>query len=274
MLFGWRVKMNPANFIIHRIEGYISSIFLLEYEHGFLLLDSGSASDVKRIEEFCYKKLGRSPEDIKLIVVSHMHPDHSGGAAYLRKKYKIPVAAHSEVDLWYSGLGGFVQHKLDCSMAHFVAWRSKIKLERILFHRIIKPDYLLNDLEELPFFNDWKVLHVPGHTLHDIALFNPLEKLLYTADCILNIRGKLLLPLPILFPAKMQTSYDKLASLNVSTILLAHGKSLITNEPDHIFKGMKKLLHLPANNITKRAQLLSIYSPEISKEKNKQNNYL
>ncbi|MGE5405130.1 MAG: MBL fold metallo-hydrolase [Candidatus Saccharibacteria bacterium] len=258
--------MQTGSFTVHRIKGYICNIFLLEYEDRLLLLDSGAINDVKRIEEYCRTTLGRTPKDIKLAVVSHMHPDHGGGACILRKNYGIPVAAHQDVDLWYAGIGGYVQHKLDCFMATEVAYKTRHKLERILYRRKIKPDFPLQDGDRLPGFEDWSVIHVPGHTMHDIALYNSKEKLLYSADCICDIgEGRLVLPIPIMFPDKMDDSFDKLAKLDASTLLLAHGEPIEFEDNPRVFEYMKGLLKEPPTTIMRRAHWMSIYSPEIWK---------
>ncbi|MGS0765863.1 MBL fold metallo-hydrolase [Syntrophomonas curvata] len=253
-------------FTMHIIEGYISSIFLLEYGKGMLLFDSGCINDVKRIEDYCRKVLQRSPHDIKLAVVSHMHPDHSGGAATLRSKYGIAIAAHKDVDLWYSGWGGALQHKLDCYMATGVARRNKRSLERILFKPIIHPDYLLHDLEVLPGFEDWAVLHIPGHTLHDIALYQQKEGLLYIGDMICNVRGRMFLPLPVLFPVRMEQSYDKLAALDSSTILMAHGGVEQSDNASALFLAMKEQLKAPPTPLMRKIRRLSVFSPEIKRQ--------
>lgn len=258
--------MKFKNFSIHIIEGYISSIYLLTYEKGMLLFDSGCINDVKRIEDYCARVLNRSPNDIKLTVVSHMHPDHSGGAVALRRKYGVAVAAHQDADLWYAGLGGSLQHKLDCYMAIGVARRHKRKRERILFRPVINPDYLLNDLEVLPFFNDWAVLHIPGHTLHDIALYNQQEGLLYIGDMICDVKGKMFLPLPVLFPARMKHSYEKLSFLNSSTILMAHGGMKYLENSSALFLSMKEQLKQPPTPIMKKVHRWSLFSPEIKRQ--------
>lgn len=259
----YRTDQESSAFHIHEIEGYISTIPLIEYEKELLLFDSGCINDIKRIEDYCQQMLKRSPEDIKLIVVSHMHPDHSGGAAELRRKYGIPIAAHTEADRWYAGPGGALQHKLDCYMASTVAYRNRRRLERILFHRYIYPDYLLEEGQVLPFFPDWKVLHVPGHTLHDLAFFHAGERIAYIADLLCDVKGKNQLPLPILFPGEMRASYDKLASLEAHTILRSHGKTIYTDDPEQLFTSMKALLNHPATSFVKRVYRMSIYSPEI-----------
>ena len=258
--------MNLHSFTIHVIEGYISSIYLVEYDDGMLLLDSGCVNDVKRIDDYCKQFINRPPSDIKLAIVSHMHPDHAGGAAALRSKYGIPIAAYKDVDRWYSGLGGSLQHKLDCYMALSVARRTQRGWGRMLFKPVIHPDYLFSDLQVLPFFNDWAILHTPGHTLHDIVLYQQQESLLYIGDVICEVKGKMLLPLPVMFPAQMENSYNKLATLNPSTILLAHGGVKQTENASSLFLSMKEQLSQPPNSLTRRVYRLSGFSPEIKRQ--------
>lgn len=258
--------MEAGTLKIHQIHGYICNIYLLEYDHGLLLFDCGSYNDVKRIEQYCDTRLHRSPRDIKLAVVSHMHPDHSGGAGALRKKYGIPVAAHQEVDFWYAGLGGCVQHKLDCSMEQFVAWRTRHKLEKVLFNRIIHPDLILREGDPLPGFADWKVLHVPGHTLHDIALYNPDQKILYPGDCLLNVHGRMMPPLPVMFPDKMARSYEKMAALPADHILTAHGDPFACQDYPDVFESLIRRVKSPPSAMVRRIHRLSVYSHEIWKE--------
>lgn len=254
-----------TSFTLHVIEGYISSIYLLEYDKGMLLFDSGCVNDLNRIEDYC-KLLQHSPRDINLAVVSHMHPDHAGGAAALRRKYSIPVAAHKDVDLWYSGWGGALQHKVDCIMALGVARRNNRPLQPMLYRPVIHPDYRLNDLEVLPGFPDWAVLHIPGHTLHDIALYHQSEGLLYIGDMICNVKGQMFLPLPVLFPGKMGISYEKLAALNSSTILMAHGGVTQLEDPAALFLGMIEQLKAPPTPLMRKIHRWSVFSPEIKRQ--------
>lgn len=258
--------MTSSPFKVHRIPGYIENIFLMEYESGLVLLDSGCYNDVPRIEEYCRSTLKRSPAEISLIAVSHMHPDHGGGAVALRNKYGIPVAAHRDVDRWYSGPGGALQHIFDRYMALIVARANHRKWQRLWYKRSLNPDYFLEDGDSLPFFPDWRVLHVPGHTLHDLIFFHEQSKYLYIADLICEVKGQNLLPLPILFPEKMSASYDKAAALNASTLLLAHGEIIQTSDSRSLFGDMKDKLYRPANHMTKRVHRMSIYSPEVRQQ--------
>ncbi len=247
---------------IHQIEGYISNLFLIEYPEKLLLLDSGSLSDVKRIENFCLNTLKRPVSDIKLVFVSHMHPDHAGGALMFRRIHNLPIAAFYRADLWYRGITGCIQHRLDCFMAQSVRKQNKKPLEKVRYNKRVKPDILLKDNDTLPGFEDWQVLHVPGHTTHDIVVLNKKEKILYGADCIINVNSKLNLPIPVFFKETMKNSFIRLRSLDIDTILLAHGDRIYGNL-EEIFNTMICLLDKPHNRLRRRTHRISTFAPDV-----------
>ncbi len=208
---------------IHRLQGIIEDIYIAEYPDKLLLLDGGARPDIPLIEEFITHKLNRPLSDLRLIVATHMHPDHAGAAPFLREKYNIPIAAHKEADEWYSGLGGWLQHLFDTFLARYVARKKGRKKARFSYPRKLKPDYLLNDSDRLPFFADWKVIHSPGHTAHQITLYNEQARILYAADVLLNINSKFVLPFPVELKLLCQQTLTRLARLDIDTLLLAHG---------------------------------------------------
>lgn len=247
---------------MHIIPGYIENLFLAEYKHGLLLLDCGAVSDVKRIEDFCRQSLHRSPTEIKLAVVTHMHPDHAGGAVLLREKFGVPLASHQDLDRWYAGPGGCMQKVIDCFLMQSVAWRTHGKLEKGLFNSKVQADYLLADGDALPFFPDWTAVSVPGHTSHDLVLYNDNQSLLYVADCFLEVKGKYQTPLPVMFPEWLHASYEKMGALKASSLLIAHGEARRDHIPDDLFPSLKDLLQTPPNKVTRRVRRLSVYTPE------------
>lgn len=253
-------------FTTHLIEGYMSNIYLIEYPDGILLLDSGSVPDFEMIAEYCDRTLKRPVSDIKLVIVSHMHPDHAGGALSFRKYYKIPIAASDKADLWYKGLTGSIQHFIDMHMAQKMRKLNKKKLLKIKYKKKLRPDFKLKDGDSLPFFDDWMVINTPGHTTHDLVLFNKAKRLLYGADCLININNKIKLPIPITFKNEMKTSFDRLKKLNIEKILLAHGNE-ITQDISGVFNIVSELLEAPPLAIIKRKEFLFSFTPEVWKSK-------
>jgi len=259
--------MSEHSFTIHEIEGYIASIFLVESEEGLLLLDGGCRGDAKRIEDFITGTLHRPMEDLHLMLVSHMHPDHAGGAPILRKKFGIPIAAHQLVDNWYRGWRGWLQNRVDRLLAQFSARRNGKKRESVRYSRRIRPEFPLKDGDVLPGFTDWRVLVLPGHTLFDSCLFNGRESVFYAADMVLFMNGKFMLPFPIPFPDRMRSSLNRLAELKADTLLLAHGGKLSSIDFFTLMKTMEKQIGEINNPMFQRLAPFTAIGPEIRKDR-------
>ena len=194
------------------------------------LLDSGCRSDVKKVIKYIYS-IGRKIDDLKLVVVTHAHPDHSGGAMTYRSRYNIAIATPEDINKWYSGLSGMITYFVDLILTYLVAQRKKRGYEWILFSRYIQSDYFLKDHSPLPGFEDWQTISTPGHTFSDISLYNKKESTIYIADNIVASKNTFLRPYPIVKPNSYQKSLQKYIELCPDSYLLAHyGEYKITKD--------------------------------------------
>jgi len=246
---------------IHEIEGLIQTIYLFEYKEKILLSDCACRADLSRIEDFIENKLNRSMNDIKLAVVTHMHPDHAGLARKLRDKYNILLATHYASDLWYSGFRGQLQHILDIFMAWFVSYKKNNPANRMWYPSKIKADYILRDGDLLPFFNDWKVVFTPGHTAHDISIYNINDLTIYIADVVLKINNKFLLPFPVTIPQLMEKTLKKLSKLPIKKILLAHGGVAEIENKENFFKPLIKQVYQKHKGVFLLFKYISMFPP-------------
>jgi hydroxyacylglutathione hydrolase len=57
-----------------------------------VVVDGGTPGGERRIER-ALRDAGHSPEDVSLVLVTHGHPDHAGGAAAFRRLSGAPIAA-------------------------------------------------------------------------------------------------------------------------------------------------------------------------------------
>lgn len=216
---------------IHQLEGFIQNIFLVEYPDKLLLLDGCCRADVPLVKSFITQDLGRPFEQLKLIMVTHMHPDHAGGASYLQRHYAIDVATANCPGEWYQGVAGRCQHLVDLGLAYYVGRRHQRRRANLWYPPVIKADHRLHDCQLIPGFNDWQVLFTPGHTDRDLSLYHPTSQTLYVADTILRVKGKLICPFPISQPAAYRASLERYRPLEVSQYLLAHGQGgMISSE--------------------------------------------
>jgi glyoxylase-like metal-dependent hydrolase (beta-lactamase superfamily II) len=248
-------------FKIYEINGHIQSIYIIEYTDKILLADCATRADLYRIEDFVTRQMGRKMGDVKLAVVSHMHPDHAGLAGVLQKKYNIPILAHPYANKWYAGFLGRLQHLIDVLLAWYVSIKMKNPAKRMWYPASLKFDYVANNGDRLPFFDDWQIIYTPGHTSHDISLYHRQTKTIYLGDTILKIKDKFLLPMPVTLPKLMAESLNILANLEIHEILLAHGKRAVINECNKFFNRLKELLDVKKKGIFAFINFISFFPP-------------
>lgn len=198
---------------------------ILIAEEELTLVDTGFRGSSPKIISFIHS-LGRSPEEISLIILTHNHLDHMGGLAELKQRTPAKVAAH-KADI------SNTEGQLPCPRAKrkllsfppFSALRS-------LFS--IKPgevDIQLEGGEVLKPLGGLKVIHTLGHTLGSISLFSPQKKLLMVGDAINNRHKNPRLP-PKMVSTNLRQATDSvkgLAQLDFDTLCFGHGRPLTTN---------------------------------------------
>ncbi|NVK57063.1 MAG: MBL fold metallo-hydrolase [Alteromonadaceae bacterium] len=211
---------------IHALKGYIENIYLVEEPAGLLLLDGCSRADVARVCEFITVTLHRPLSDLTLILVTHMHPDHAGGAALLRHRTGARIASHPKAQHWYKGLAGRTAHVIDVALTWWVAGRMGKPKAHIWYHPVLTPNILLQDKQTLPGFSDWQVLYTPGHTDHDLSVLHQATGQIYIADLIVAVKGQLTAPYPVCHPNQYKRALTRLRELNPTRIYCAHVKPL------------------------------------------------
>ncbi|WP_395339896.1 MBL fold metallo-hydrolase [Ningiella sp. W23] len=207
---------------VHHLKGYIQNIYLIEYEHGCLLLDGACRADFDLIEKHFVEVMHRPLTDLKVVMVTHMHPDHAGCAHYLRERAGCLVISGVFEKQWYAGLSGRIAHLIDIALAHWVAGRLKQTRRRIWYSSQLKPDIMLDDGQPVPHFPDWHAVSTPGHTSMDISLANHKMKYIYIADLMVQVKGELCPPYPVSLPSEYVQSVEGLYDFSDYTIMMAH----------------------------------------------------
>jgi glyoxylase-like metal-dependent hydrolase (beta-lactamase superfamily II) len=170
-------------------ELYTLSYLLEDGDGGLVLIDPGLDRDANW-DLLCaaLERLGRSPDVIGTIVVTHMHPDHLGMAERLRRTVGSQIVMHraEQSDLrTYRPLG--TEEELD---AWGVPERPRSLLREIRDqlppYRRIEADLLVDDGDRLPMpGRSLDVIWTPGHTDGSICLRDASTGLLFTGDHVL-----------------------------------------------------------------------------------------
>ena len=223
---------------VYQITFRRANMFLI-VEDTLTLIDAGFRRSIKGLVDFIHT-LGRSPEDIKLIILTHNNIDHTGGLAKLRKLTKAEVAA-PKIDftlgkdiLPYPG-GNYLGKLLK------VPGLSPIRNRLVLGVKDI--DILLDGGEVFPALGGLQVIPTPGHTAGSISLYAPQRRLCFVADALKKRHGILGLPLKTATTDFNQavSSIEKMAQLDIDTICFGHGRPIIEDVKGRLVRLLEKV---------------------------------
>ncbi|AUV87832.1 Zn-dependent hydrolase [Vibrio campbellii] len=208
---------------LHRIQGYIQTMYLAEYPDKLMLLDGASRADIPHLKDFIEHQLNRPFTDLKLVVVTHMHPDHAGAAHKLRDLTGCQLLAAKRDTHWYGGFDGWLMHLTDLILARWMANRMRKPKCNLWYSRKLRPDIELVDGEVIPGFADWQILETPGHTDRDLSVYHAEQSVLYVADLMVQVKSHLIAPFPIFHPNQYRSSLKRVFEMKPSRLLAAHG---------------------------------------------------
>ncbi len=103
------------------------------------------------------------PGELEVIILTHCHYDHSGGAAQVAESFGAKIAIHKE--------DAPLLNNPHASASELFGERAPS----------IVPDILLSGGEK---FGELEVIHTPGHTPGGICLYDPGAKALFSGDTV------------------------------------------------------------------------------------------
>ncbi len=238
---------------IHQIKTRLSNSYVVAYADRLLVLDVAIRCHAY-VLGFVENTLQRSIDDIRLAVCTHDDPDHIGGIAALAAasgaSVAIPLAA-GEFGRKVRGdpLGPLFRFASSFREAFRArAWQMYLNPERTRQARA-QPRWQgsLGDIaafpvdalrlkhgDTLPGFDDWSVVHTPGHTWDSVCFWHAGSGSLITGDTLLG-SGKRAVP-PAIFANPFQTrrSLARIDALGVKTLYPGHGSIISIAAADQL----------------------------------------
>jgi glyoxylase-like metal-dependent hydrolase (beta-lactamase superfamily II) len=207
---------------VHVAPMGFANAFLIEADDGLTLIDAGFPR--KEAAVFgAIRGLGRSPDQLKHLILTHGHPDHIGSAAAIVRETGARTYMHP-LDIPIAENGGPFR---PLRAAPGLLRRTMCK---VFFHpdeRVapVTIDQPLTAGEMLPIAGGIEVIHTPGHCAGQVALLWRRERMLFAGDVSMNVMG---LGDPVGFESLKEgrASQRKVASLPFDHAGFGHGEPI------------------------------------------------
>lgn len=198
--------------------------FLVEGEAGLTLVDVGWAGAYRPLLS-AIEQIGRKPDDVATIVLTHAHPDHVQGVARMRELTGARILAHPAEQAWLGagrvppeGRSGTVGRLLD-------------RLPKLHWTPFTL-DGTVNDGELVAGAGGLRAIHTPGHSPGHLALLHEPTGTVFVGDALFHRSGLALGPAALAaHPALRAESLRALPS-NLTAVGFAHGPAMRGAEVD------------------------------------------
>ena len=213
---------------IHAHDLFDSNSYLLAAEPGFVLVDTGVARRRAAVEEAIHVA-GCQRGDLRLIVLTHAHSDHTGNCAYLSQAFDAPIGMHAS-DAGKAERGDMFWRPQGLTASMKVA---KVMAAATGIARFdpFTPDVLLSDGESLADFGlAATVFHLPGHSPGSICVLAEGGDF-FCGDLLTSSRGPKRNSI-IDVATDYETSLQRLRELPIGTVYPGHGEPFTLDEAE------------------------------------------
>jgi glyoxylase-like metal-dependent hydrolase (beta-lactamase superfamily II) len=204
----WEVKIDFVN------------AFLLDTGDGLALIDTGIPGSAPKIQE-ALRSIGRQPTDIRRILVTHCHSDHSGSLAEMKRLTGAPATMHP-IDAAMVREGKAMR-TLKPAPGPFNAFVCRFLLPGAPGE--IEPAEIEREVQDgETLAGGLRAIHVPGHCAGQLAFLWPEHGcVLIAADAAANVVGLVLSPM-YEDVDEGRRSLSKLAAREFEVACFGHGK--------------------------------------------------
>ncbi len=229
--------MRPIAPDLYLLEGLrIANIYLLAAPEGLTLVDCGIRGDSGKIASQL-TGAGHALTDLRQVVITHAHPDHTGSAAEIVRLTGAKVLAYKDEVPYVEGTAVFPSK----------SWIGRaiggLSAKVMPNPPGVKVDLALEDGAEIPSTGGYLAVHAPGHTPGSMCLYHPQRRILICGDALFNrhpmtMQKGLREPLGMISTDIRQArqSIRKLAGLDVDVLLCGHGEPILSDARAQIGK--------------------------------------
>jgi glyoxylase-like metal-dependent hydrolase (beta-lactamase superfamily II) len=203
------------------------AVYVLVNKGWLTLVDTGAADDAPRIQAEL-RDAGLAIDQVRQIVLTHCHGDHTGSASKWSGRLRASVMAHQADEPYIKEL-------------RMLPFRQRVQrwMYAYLQPRLTRPckvDAMLLDGQDIAALRGLRVIHTPGHTPGSICLYEEERRILFSGDLLIT-RGfppwrqvaRPPYPWVSVNMTEVWQSVRKVAALEVDVMCAGHGRPILKN---------------------------------------------
>jgi glyoxylase-like metal-dependent hydrolase (beta-lactamase superfamily II) len=222
------IPLAPGVWRIPLIRDLVNGFILRDGDGQVTLVDMGVKQSGKKVMA-ALTHIGSGPSDVTRLMLTHAHPDHAGGAAYVAEQTGKQFGIHRD-DAEFARTGQTPPRD------------QKYRLGRLMARTdrgfgAVPVCETFTDGQVVPFAGGLEVIHTPGHSPGHAAFLHRDSGVLITGDSIFNVLGLRWSIKALCTDFRMsQQTVVRLADLNYTTAAFTHGAHLSDRPREHIRK--------------------------------------
>ena len=223
---------------VHTVEDVYGSNVVLLLDTEITVVDTGFPGNGQKILDYI-RDIGRQTEDIKRILITHFHFDHSGSALEIHNLTGASIIAHKD-EVIKNNDGTLLLRKGEESEPPPLWYKVALRATGLGRKSPKKPARELHDTpvhetvshgDVIPGLGGVSIIHSPGHTPGSISPFVSDPKIIFLGDSVINNIDRL--SRPLMWDRSKRRTLDKslqeLRELDAAIACFGHGPVLTEN---------------------------------------------
>lgn len=204
-----------------------ANCYLIVGEGETTMVDVGMKADAPKVQSLL-RQNGVPANGLQNIIITHAHVDHYQALAAVKAAEGGKVMVH-EAD------ADFVNRTRRLPLPHGGVKVLFYLLSPMLRCLPTEVDRRLKEGDVIDALGGLRVLHLPGHTPGNIALYSKERKVLFCGDTLGNRNNVLAVPFQYKYHKKeCDLTFSRLAELDIDVLLPGHGPPILKGADDMV----------------------------------------